>query len=109
MTNSLASGEELHFQSSVCDSCGGLFTKSELDGDHWCSNCRPQMRRRLAVWRHVVAILVVLPFAIWVVRLEKLDFLPQVAWLLPLSAAYYLGFRIGKEVVKGYTRWNHSR
>ena len=28
MTNSLASGEELHFQSSVCDSCGGLFTKN---------------------------------------------------------------------------------
>jgi len=56
-----------------------------------------------------VAILVVLPFAIWVIRLEKLDFLPQVAWLLPLSAAYYLGFRIGKEVVKGYTRWNRSR
>ena len=109
MKSPLPRGEELHFQGSTCDRCGGLFPTAELDADHWCGDCQPRMRRRLVVWRHVIAAIVVLPFAIWVIRLERLDFLPQVAWLLPLSAAYYLGFRIGREVVKGYTRWHRSR
>lgn len=62
----------------------------------------------MTVWRHSVAALIVLPFAIWILQLEKLEFLPQTAWLLPLAAAYYLGYRIGREVVKGYSRWRRT-
>jgi len=61
------------------------------------------------IYRHLIAALVTLPFAIWILRLDRGEFLPQVAWLLPLGAAYYLGFRIGGEVVKGYTNWRRPR
>ncbi len=101
--------EDVRFQGAECDGCGEVFPKAEFDEDRWCSECWPRLQRRLAVWQHVVAITVVLPFAFWVLLVEKFDFLPPGAWLLPLAAAYYLGFRIGREVVKGYTRWLRTR
>ncbi len=67
------------------------------------------MRRRMQLWSHVIAAMVVLPFAVWVWRLEKLDVLAPAAWLLPLLAAYYLGFRIGREIMKGHARWRRVR
>ncbi|MCG8466702.1 MAG: hypothetical protein MJB57_00630 [Gemmatimonadetes bacterium] len=109
MSAPLERREELHFQGMACDACGQVFPKGALDEDRWCRDCAPRMRKRMAVWRHVVAALVVLPFGIWILRLDRLEFLPQAAWLLPLGAAYYLGFRIGREVVKGYSRWRRSR
>jgi len=109
MTASMPRPEQVRFQGVACDACGGVFTEGELSEDGWCSKCAPGMQRKLAVWRHVVAILVVLPFAIWTLRIERLDFLPRAAWLMPLAAAYYLGYRIGREVVKGYTSWHRSR
>ena len=59
--------------------------------------------------RELIAALIVVPFAIWVWGLDKAEFLPAYAWLLPLAAAYYLGFRIGREAVKGYLRWRRAR
>ncbi len=99
---------EFHFAGAACDACGAVFPKSDLDESQWCAKCRPRMLRRLRIGRHAIAALVLLPFAIWVVRVEKLDFLPPLAWLLPLAAAYYLGLRIGGEVVKGYHRWRRD-
>ena len=107
-----AEGGEMRFEGTVCDACGGVFPKREVDEDRWCGECRPRMRLRLRRWRHVVAALITLPFAVWVVvwlqRSPQLDYLPAYAWLLPLAAAYYLGFRIGREVVKGYGRWRRG-
>lgn len=104
-----AAREDLHFAGAECDACGGVFPKDALDEDRWCDACRPGMQARIRRWRHVIALLIVIPFAIWIVRLERLDYLPPLAWLLPLAAAYYLGFRIGREVVKGYVRWRRTR
>lgn len=109
MTRSAESAESLHFQSAECDACGRPFPKNALDEDRWCDECRPRMQRRLQIGRHVIATLVVLPFALWILTLERADYLPAAAWLLPLAAAYYLGYRIGREVVKGYTRWRRVR
>ena len=105
--------EELHFKGGACDACGQVFPKDQLDEDQWCEACRPLMQRRMRRWRHFIAALITFPFAVWVViwmgRFPQFDYLPRFAWLLPLSAAYYLGFRIGREVVKGYGRWRRGR
>lgn len=102
-------GEELHFKGTQCDSCRRLYPKEALDEDGWCAECRPRMQRRMRISPHMIAALIVVPFAIWVWGLDKADFLPPYAWLIPLGAAYYLGFRIGRETVKGYLRWRHVR
>jgi len=54
---------------------------------------------------HFVALVVTLPFAIWISRVATTDVLQPGAWALPLVAAYYLGMRIGGELIKGYARW----
>lgn len=101
--------EDLHFKGVMCGACGRMFPKGQLDDDDWCEGCGPRMQQRMRTWRHVVAASITLPFAVWVViwlqTSPDLGFLPPYAWGLPLVAAYYLGFRIGREVVKGYTRW----
>ncbi|WP_419858116.1 hypothetical protein [Candidatus Palauibacter irciniicola] len=105
--------EELHFKGVMCGACGLMFPKGQLDADDWCEACGPRMQRRMRIWRHVVAAGITLPFGVWVVvwlrASPELGFLPAYAWGLPLVAAYYLGFRIGREVVKGYTRWRLAR
>ena len=105
--------EELRFKGVICGACGDLFPRDQLDEDDWCGECGPRMRQRMRWWRHVIAALITLPFAIWVViwlaRSPQFDFLPAYAWGLPLVAAYYLGFRIGREIVKGYGRWRRGR
>lgn len=109
MTDRTDRGLELHFEGTLCDACGKPHPKEALDEDGWCPDCRPRMQRRMRISPHLIAILIVVPFAVWVVRLEKAEFLPAYAWLLPLGAAYYLGFRIGREAVKGYLRWRRAR
>jgi hypothetical protein len=108
LRESPASPDAPHFQATACDSCGRLLAKGALDGDGWCDECRPRMRRRMKVWPHGIAVLIVFPFAVWILTLDRGAYLPAIAWLIPLAAAYYLGLRIGREVVKGYTRWRRT-
>lgn len=95
----------VHFQGTECEGCGGEFAANALDENDWCDACRLIMKRRLARGRHIIAALITLPFAIWVLTLDRGGTLAQPVWLLPLAAAYYLGLRIGREVVRGYSRW----
>jgi hypothetical protein len=53
---------------------------------------------------HLVAAAVTIPFAIWIATSDIQGVLSPTAWLLPLAAAYYLGLRIGREVVRGIRR-----
>ena len=53
---------------------------------------------------HLIAAGITVPFAIWVVLSDIRGVLPWAAWLLPLAAAYYLGLRIGRELVRGIRR-----
>jgi len=100
-----APSEGIYFQSRECAVCGRPSPGKALDEDDWCDDCRPAMRRRVRRARHGVAAVITLPFAIWILTLERGGTLSQAAWLLPLAAAYYLGWRIGREVVKGFLRW----
>lgn len=99
----------LRFAGARCRSCGEVVPEEELDEHDWCERCRDRMGRRVRRGAHVVALLVVLPFALWVLFLERSAYLPWYAWLLPLAAAYYLGLRIGREALRGYARWRRLR
>ncbi|MGH7539566.1 MAG: hypothetical protein ACRELC_01055 [Gemmatimonadota bacterium] len=96
---------ELHFVGVPCAACGELHPREALDDQGWCAACGPSMKRRMRIGSHVIAALVVLPFAIWVWRLDRGGFLPLYAWLIPLIAAYYLGLRVGRTVLDGWVRW----
>ena len=50
---------------------------------------------------HAIAAAITIPFGIWIALSDIRGVLSPVAWLLPLAAAYYLGLRIGREVVRG--------
>lgn len=104
-----ASPEPVHFSAARCESCGRVVPDAALEEGGWCPECRERRTRRLGTWPHVIAGLIVLPFAVWVLVLDKSAFLPWYAWLVPLAAAYYLGFRIGREAVKGYLRMRRDR
>ena len=58
---------------------------------------------------HLIAAGITLPFAAWIAMSELRGVLSPVAWLMPLGAAYYLGLRIGREVVKGVRRARGDR
>ena len=95
----------LYLRSSLCGGCGKELPPQMLDDNDWCADCRPIMRRRIQRGRHMIAALITVPFAIWILTLERGDTLSQAVWVLPLAAAYYLGLRIGREVVRGWVSW----
>ena len=96
---------DLYLRSSSCGGCGNEFPPRALDDNDWCVDCQPIMRRRVRRGRHLIATLITIPFAIWILTLERGGTLAQGVWLLPLAASYYLGLRIGREVVRGWLRW----
>ncbi len=87
-----------------CRICGKGSKRSGLDRHLWCQACRSEIDQRARRWRHAIAAAITVPFAIWIVLEGTNGTLPPYAWLLPLAAAYYLGMRIGREVVKGVLR-----
>jgi hypothetical protein len=101
-------GNLLEFTGTVCKGCGEVRSREELDLNSWCDACQVRTQKRIRIGQHVVAAAIVLPFAIWVLLVDKYDFLPPYAWLIPLAAAYYLGMRIGRESIKGYFRWRRA-
>lgn len=102
-------GGALRFSGARCRSCGEIRPEETLDDHRWCPECRERLGRRIRRGAHAVAVAVVLPFALWILWLERSAYLPWYAWLLPLAAAYYLGLRIGWEALKGYARWRRLR
>ncbi|MFO7586907.1 MAG: hypothetical protein R6X22_02450 [Gemmatimonadota bacterium] len=88
----------------ACRACGVEFPESTLDEARWCPQCHADLETAAARGQHVIALLVTLPFAIWIVREGTRGYFPLYAWAIPLAAAYYLGMRIGREVVRGWTR-----
>jgi hypothetical protein len=53
---------------------------------------------------HAIAAGVTLPFAVWIATSDFRGVLQPAAWLMPLAGAYYLGFRIGREILRGVLR-----
>ena len=70
-----------------------------------------EKRRRIRLqWaQRGIAVLVTLPFAIWIALDGTGTYFPRYAWLLPLAGAYYLGLRIGGVVVRGWIKAREQR
>jgi len=70
-----------------------------------------EKRRRIRLqWaQRGIAVLVTLPFAIWIALDGTGTYFPRYAWLLPLAGAYYLGLRIGGVVVRGWIKAGEQR
>ncbi|UCG76600.1 MAG: hypothetical protein JSV95_04715 [Gemmatimonadota bacterium] len=96
-------------EAARCRACGAFHPESDLDDAGWCRTCNADLERRTRKAPRLIAAAIVLPFAVWVVLGGHFGVLPRYAWLLPLAAAYYLGLRIGREVMKGYARWRQTR
>lgn len=92
-----------------CPACGRPVEEDDADQFGWCDECRKALRSSARRRAHWVAAAITAPFALWVVLEGRFDVLPVWAWLLPLAVAYYLGHRIGREVVRGYARWKRSQ
>lgn len=104
-TRADAGGEEKRVP---CASCADLYPHSDLDRQLWCPACRDRLSRRVRWGRHGAALIVTVPFAIWILVEGRFGVLPLWAWLIPLAAAYYLGYRIGREIMRGYVRWKRG-
>lgn len=101
--------QPLHFAGERCQVCGREGPPDSLDEYRWCPECQGRLDRRIRWGKHLMALLVVAPFAVWVLVLEKGAYLPLYAWLIPLGAAYYLGLRIAREALRGYARWRRLK
>ncbi len=66
--------------------------------------CRGKLESAASRWKHAIALLVTAPFAVWIAVEGTRGYFPLYAWVIPLAAAYYLGMRIGREVVRGWLR-----
>lgn len=92
-----------------CAACRRLHPTDELDDRLWCPECVEALQRRMRRGRHLTGLAFTAPFALWVALESSFEVLSVYAWLLPLAAAYYLGYRVGGELVKGYVRWSRAR
>lgn len=88
----------------TCRNCGELFPMEELDRWLWCHPCALGLERRARRGQHLIAALITLPFIVWILVEGTGSVLPTYAWALPLLAAYYLGSRIGRVLIRGYVR-----
>lgn len=91
-----------------CAACRELYPHSALDQQLWCPECREELEGAARLGKHLGGLLITVPFAAWIALEGNFGVLPLYAWLFPLAAAYYLGYRIGREVARGWVRWRTS-
>lgn len=88
----------------ACRNCAEPHPASDLDRWLWCPSCALGLERRARRGQHLIAALITLPFFIWILVEGTGGVLPTYAWALPLLAAYYLGSRIGRVLIRNYLR-----
>ena len=81
-----------------------MFPATELDRWLWCHSCGTGLERRARRGQHLIASLITFPFLVWILVEGTGGVLPTYAWALPLLAAYYLGSRIGRVLIRNYLR-----
>ncbi len=87
-----------------CAACRELYPHDDLDRRLWCPSCSDRRERWVRIGGHASALAVTIPFGAWVAVEASTEVLSIWAWLLPLAVAYYLGWRIGRELSKGLVR-----
>jgi hypothetical protein len=91
-------------QSGECRRCGEQVPRASLDRWGLCPTCGDELERKARRGQHLIAAAITLPFLIWILVGETGGVLPIYAWALPLLAAYYLGSRIGRVLIRNYLR-----
>ena len=89
---------------AVCVRCGKEVPASTRDRWNWCKPCAAELQRKVRMGQYAVAALITLPFLVWILIDGTGTVLPAYAWALPLLAAWYLGSRIGRVLVRNYLR-----
>ena len=87
-----------------CLHCGQSVPFATLDRWNWCKPCRSELDRKVRRGQSAVGLLITLPFLVWILVRGTGSVLPTYAWALPLLAAYYLGSRIGRVLIRNYLR-----
>lgn len=91
-------------ESGACHRCGGSVPLASLDRWGLCSTCGDSLERKARRGQHLIAAAITLPFLVWILVEGTGTVLPIYAWALPLLAAYYLGSRIGRVLIRNYLR-----
>ena len=89
---------------AACQHCRAAVPESSLDRWNWCKRCRTELDRKARRGQYLVAALITLPFLVWILAEGTGGVLPTYAWALPLLAAWYLGSRIGRVLIRNYLR-----
>lgn len=91
-------------ESGACHRCGANVSLASLDRWGLCPNCGDELDRKARRGQHLIAAAITLPFLVWILVEGTGGVLPFYAWALPLLAAYYLGSRIGRVLIRNYLR-----
>jgi DNA-directed RNA polymerase subunit RPC12/RpoP len=89
---------------AACAHCGQEVPETSLDRWYWCKPCRTELERKARRGQYLVAALTTLPFLVWILVEGTKSVLPTYAWALPLLAAWYLGSRIGRVLIRNFLR-----
>ncbi len=104
VTSGPAAEGDVEAGTAACERCGREVAGSTLDRWNWCKSCGATLARKVRRGQYVVATAITLPFLIWILIGGTGSVLPTYAWALPLLAAWYLGSRIGRVLVRNYLR-----
>lgn len=87
-----------------CHRCRQARPTEELDRMIWCEECLRVERRRAAWWGRAMAFLAAVALSFWI----AIDVQPSdqflLLWALVVIVAFYLGSRLGTELVFGVAR-----
>lgn len=87
-----------------CHRCREARPTEELDRMIWCEECLRVERRRAAWWGRAMAFLAAVALSFWI----AIDVQPSdqflLLWALVVIVAFYLGSRLGAELVFGVAR-----
>jgi hypothetical protein len=89
---------------ATCHHCGQEVAETSLDRWYWCKPCSTELERRARRGQHLIAAAITVSFLVWILVEGTGGVLPAYAWALPLLAAYYLGSRIGRVLIRNYLR-----
>ena len=90
-----------------CSKCGEQREASELDRMLWCEFCLASARRTAKNAGLAVGTVLAGGLALWIWLVQKPSDLVIGGWIGTVLAAFYLGMRVGREVVFGAVRVRH--
>jgi hypothetical protein len=95
---------EDHDDALRCHRCRQARPTEELDRMIWCEECLRAERRRAAWWGRAMAFLAAVALSFWIAIHVQPSEQFLLLWALVVIVAFYLGSRLGTELVFGVVR-----